>query len=213
MRALLIVDLQNDFLPGGTMGVPSGNEIIPRINHLQESFPLVVATKDWHPRNHVSFASNHGRQPGEVVEVSGLKQILWPNHCIQNTEGAQFSPELHTERIAQIFHKGVDPSIDSYSTFYDNAHARSTGLGDYLKQHQVDEIVIVGLTTDYCILYSVLDARKLGFEIIVPLETCRGIDLVPGDIDRALDEMQKVGAKIVTDYRTLDHRLSEKPPG
>src|SRR5262249_42252801 len=156
---------------------------------------LIVATKDWHPPNHISFASRHGKTPGEVIEIGGIRQELWPEHCIQGTKGAEFSPKLNTRKIAQVFFKGVDPNIDSYSTFFDNAHQRSTGLGDYLKQKGVNEIYIVGIATDYCVKYSVLDAAKLGFKSHVLLDGCRGINLQPGDIDRAIDVMRKAGAE------------------
>ena len=197
MKALLIVDMQNDFLPGGALAVPEGNQIIPFINQLQEKFTCVVATKDWHPAHHISFASRHGKQPGEVIDIGGVKQVLWPDHCIQDTPGAAFSPLLNTDKIQQVFFKGIDRQVDSYSTFYDNAHMRSTGLADYLHQLKIDEIVIVGLATEYCVKYSVLDALKLGFKVTVVLDACRGIDLQSGDSVRAIAEMRAAGAQVV----------------
>lgn len=193
MKALLIVDLQNDFLPGGALAVPDGDQIIPIVNALQREFTTVVATKDWHPPNHVSFASQHGKQPGEVIQVKGGEQILWPDHCVQGSDGAQFHPALETQKIQKVFFKGSDPSIDSYSTFFDNSHLRSTGLEQYLRERGIDEIYIVGLATDYCVKYSSLDGLRLGFKVHVILDGCRGIELEPGDIEKAIEEMKEAG--------------------
>lgn len=190
MHALIIVDVQNDFLPGGALAVKEGDKIIPFINQLQEKFSLVLATKDWHPSRHKSFASVHGKKPGAVIELHGLKQELWPDHCVQYTPGAAFAPDLNIDRIQKIFHKGIDPEIDSYSAFYDNARKRSTGLGEYLKEKGVDEITIVGLATDFCVKYSVLDALKLGFKVHIALKGCRSID----DPIPAIEEMKAAGA-------------------
>jgi nicotinamidase/pyrazinamidase len=198
MNALIIVDLQNDFLPEGALAVPRGNEVIPLANELQRRFDLVVATQDWHPPNHGSFAANHpGKKTGDRVMLDGIEQILWPVHCVQHTHGAEFAPSFDTSRIAHVFHKGTDPQIDSYSTFFDNAHRRETGLADYLKERSIRNIYLMGLALDYCVKYSTLDARQLGFNAHVFLDGCRGIGLEPGDIDRALDEMKRVGATIV----------------
>ncbi|HEU0208188.1 MAG TPA: bifunctional nicotinamidase/pyrazinamidase [Candidatus Udaeobacter sp.] len=198
MNVLIVVDVQNDFLPGGALPVPHGDEIIPIVNDLQQQFELVVATKDWHPRDHSSFATNHPRKkPGDRVIVDDIEQILWPVHCIQNTHGAEFASSFNTSRVAHVFHKGVDPMIDSYSTFFDNAHRRHTGLAHYLEKRGVKDIYLVGLALDYCVKYSTLDARQLGLNTHVILDGCRGIELEPGDIDRAVDEMQRVGAVFV----------------
>lgn len=197
MKALLIVDVQNDFLPGGALAIPEGDQIIPVINELQNDFDTILATKDWHPPNHISFAKQHGKKPGEIIEVEGRKQELWPDHCVQESQGAEFSPDLRTDKIKKVFYKGTDPKIDSYSTFFDNAHLRSTGLGEYLKENHIDELYIVGLATDYCVKYSVLDGSKLGLKIYVVLDGCRGIDLKPGDIERAIAEMKQAGASII----------------
>lgn len=195
MKALIIVDLQNDFLPGGALPVPHGDEVVPVANELQRHFHLVVATKDWHPPDHGSFAANHKRKnPGDRIILDGIEQILWPVHCVQNTHGAEFAPSFDTSRIAHVFHKGVDPLIDSYSTFFDNAHRRHTGLAHYLKERSIKDIYLLGLALDYCVKYSALDARELGFNTHIILDGCRGIDLEPGDINRALDEMKAVGA-------------------
>jgi nicotinamidase/pyrazinamidase len=198
MNALIIVDLQNDFLPGGALPVPQGDEVIPVVNELQSRFDVVVATQDWHPPNHGSFAANHpGKKPGNRIILDGIEQILWPVHCVQNTHGAEFAPAFDTSRIAHVFHKGVDPRIDSYSTFFDNAHRRHTGLADYLKKRSIKEIFLMGLALDYCVKYSALDARELGLKTHVILDGCRGIELERGDISRAVDEMKQAGATIL----------------
>jgi nicotinamidase/pyrazinamidase len=195
MKALIIVDLQNDFLPGGALPVPHGDEVIPVANELQQHFDLVVATKDWHPPDHGSFAANHpGKKPGDRIILDGIEQILWPVHCVQNTQGAEFAPSFDTSRIAHVFHKGIDPRIDSYSTFFDNAHRRHTGLAHYLEKRGIKDIYLMGLALDYCVKYSALDARQLGLNTRVILDGCRGIELEPGDIRRALEEMKRVGA-------------------
>ncbi len=197
MNTLIVVDLQNDFLPGGALPVSRGDEAIPVANRLMPCFERVYATQDWHPANHGSFAVNHpGGKPGNVIDLNGIEQVLWPPHCIQETWGADFAPGLDTGRFEQVFRKGVDPGINSYSTFYDNAHLRSTGLGEHLKELGVDEIFIMGLATDYCVLYSALDARELGFAVSVVADGCRGIELNPGDVDRAFDKMRRAGANI-----------------
>jgi len=198
MNALIIVDLQNDFLPGGALAVPHGDEVIPLANKLQRRFELVLATKDWHPADHGSFAANHpGKKPGDRITLDGIEQILWPVHCVQNTHGAEFASSFETEQIAHIFHKGVERNIDSYSTFFDNAHRRHTGVADYLKKRSVKNIYLMGLALDYCVKYSVLDARQLGLNSYVILDGCRGIDLEPGDIGRALNEMKRAGAVLL----------------
>jgi nicotinamidase/pyrazinamidase len=198
MNALMIVDLQNDFLPGGALPVPHGDEVIPIANELQQRFELILATRDWHPPSHGSFAANHpGKKPGDRIMLDGVEQILWPVHCVQNTHGAEFAPSFETSRIAHVFHKGIDRRIDSYSTFFDNAHRRETGLADYLKERSIKDIYLLGLALDYCVKYSVLDARHLGFVTHVILDGCRGIGLQPGDLDRALDEMKRVGANLL----------------
>jgi nicotinamidase/pyrazinamidase len=198
MSALIIVDLQNDFLPGGALPVPHGDEVIPFANELQRQFDLVVATKDWHPPDHGSFAANHpGKKPGDRVILDEIEQILWPVHCVQNTPGAEFAHSFDTGRIAHVFHKGIERNIDSYSTFFDNAHRRHTGLADYLKTRSIKDIYLMGLALDYCVKYSALDARHLGLNAHVILDGCRGIELEAGDIDRALEEMKRAGAIIL----------------
>jgi len=198
MKTLIIVDLQNDFLPGGALPVPHGDEVVPLANGLQRSFELVLATQDWHPPDHGSFAANHpGKKPGDHIILDGIEQILWPVHCVQNTYGAEFAAAFDTSRIAHVFHKGIERNIDSYSTFFDNAHRRHTGLADYLKKRSIREIYLMGLALDYCVKYSALDARQLGLNTYIILDGCRGIELNPGDIGRALDEMKRVGAVLL----------------
>ena len=197
-KALIMVDLQNDFCKGGSLEVPDGDAVVPLANQLQPYFDLVIATQDWHPQNHMSFASNHATaQVGDEVVIDQLSQILWPEHCVQETEGAELHQELNKHGIDKIFYKGIDNRIDSYSAFFDNAHLRSTGLHDYLCHHQIEEIYIMGLATDYCVKYSSLDAIHLGLNVYVIEDACRGVNLKPGDIEKALDEMRKAGVKVI----------------
>lgn len=193
-----MVDLQNDFCQGGSLAVPGGDEVVSLANALQPHFDLVIATQDWHPADHTSFAANHaGSQVGEVIDLDGIAQVLWPVHCVQNSKGSEFHPQLDVKRIDKIVHKGADRLIDSYSAFYDNAHLRATGLADYLLEHGVEEIYIMGLATDYCVKYSCLDAAQLQLKTHVIVDACRGIDLQAGDIEKALSEMKSVGVDIV----------------
>jgi len=197
VNCLLIVDIQNDFLPGGALAVPEGDAVIPVINRLQDRFDLVLATQDWHPPDHGSFAASHpGHKVADVIELDGVPQILWPVHCIQNSPGAQFSTALDTTRLARVFRKGIDRKIDSYSTFFDNAKRRSTGLADYLREQNVQEIFICGLATDYCVRFSALDALELSFPVTVIEDACRGVNLQPDDSMNALRQLRKAGAKI-----------------
>lgn len=193
-----MVDLQNDFCTGGNLAVPEGEKVIPIANLLQGHFDLVIATQDWHPQEHTSFASNHpDHSVGDVIEIERDTQILWPDHCIQNTRGSEFHPMLDTRKISKIFHKGIDKKIDSYSAFFDNAHLRSTGLNDYLREQGINDIFILGLATDYCIKYTTLDAIRLGFNVTVIADGCRGVDLKPGDVARACEEMAVAGVKFI----------------
>lgn len=197
-RALILIDLQNDFMPGGSLAVPQGDEIIELANSLQSLFDVVIATQDWHPEDHGSFAAHHpGHKPGDSVGLKGISQILWPTHCVQESKGAEFAPGLEISRITKIFHKGTDPTIDSYSAFFDNAHLRSTGLAHYLKDQGVEEVYLMGVATDYCVKYTALDACHLGFKVYVIEDACRGINLKSGDIEKAFAEMQKAGAVIL----------------
>ena len=164
MKTLIIVDVQNDFMPTGALGVPGGYEIIPVINDLLDKFDLIVATQDWHPKNHKSFASTHfGKKSLDKIELHGIEQILWPDHCVQGTEGADFHPDLATHRIETIFRKGTDLEFDSYSGFYDNLHKKSTGLAGYLKEKGCKELYICGLAADICVYHTLKDAVREGF--------------------------------------------------
>jgi len=198
MKALILVDLQQDFLPGGALGVPEGDRVIPVANRLQPDYELVVASQDWHPAEHASFAANHpGHQAGEIVEIGGLPQVLWPVHCVERTPGAAFAPGLALDRVARVFRKGTDPAVDSYSCFFDNDRRKSTGMGDYLRGRGVTEVHLMGLATDYCVRYSALDARQLGFSTQLNLEGCRGVDLAAGDVEAALAQLRAAGVQFV----------------
>ena len=203
MNALIIVDLQNDFCPGGSLAVKDGDKIVSLISELQKQFHLVVATQDWHPKDHGSFASNQQKKPGEKIMLNGLEQILWPNHCVQGTKGAEFVAGLDISHIDKIFQKGTDKMIDSYSGFFDNGHKKATGLGDYLKKKDVTDVYVTGLATDYCVKYTALDAVKLGFNTILLKEACRGVNLQLGDVDRAVEEMINAGVQVVKNGMTL----------
>ena len=194
MKALIIVDVQNDFCPGGALPVPEGDAVVPVINRVQPGYDLVVATQDWHPANHGSFAANHpGRAVGDQIVLAGLPQTLWPVHCVQNTPGAAFHPGLNLNRIARVFRKGTDQAIDSYSGFFDNGHRAATGLADFLRDRGVEEVHVCGLATDYCVKYTALDAVELGFRTALLADACRGVELHPGDVQRAIEEMQRRG--------------------
>lgn len=198
MRALILVDLQNDFVPGGALAVAGGDEVVAVANLLAAKFELVVATQDWHPIDHGSFAANHpGKEPGELIDLGGLQQVLWPVHCVEDTPGAAFVEALDATRIQAVFRKGTDSSVDSYSGFFDNGHRRSTGLGDYLRDRGVTDVYVLGLATDYCVKFTGLDAREFGFETFLVEDGCRGVDLSEGDVDHAVAEMQSAGVKVV----------------
>ncbi len=197
MKTLLLIDIQNDFMPGGVLAVPGGDEIIPIVNDLMPQFGLVVATQDWHPAEHGSFAASHpGKNVFAQIDLDGLPQTLWPVHCVQNTGGSLFAPGLDTRRIARVFTKGMNPRIDSYSGLHDNGHRASTGMGEWLQAQGVLELSIAGVATDYCVKFTVLDALTEGFKVNVLTSACRGVNLQPGDVDRALAEMQTAGATI-----------------
>lgn len=204
MRALILVDIQNDFLPGGALAVPDGDAVIPVANVLIPRFSLVVATQDWHPPEHASFAVNNpGRRVGEVIEQDGAAQVMWPSHCVQGTRGAELAAGLDTGRIGHVVLKGVEPAVDSYSGFYDNQRRRSTGLAEFLRERGVDEVVVLGLATDYCVKFTALDAVALGLRTTVVADGCRGVELAPGDSARALEEIRAAGAAVVTSAELL----------
>jgi nicotinamidase/pyrazinamidase len=198
VKALLLVDIQNDFLPGGALAVPNGDAVIAVANRLMPAYPLVVATQDWHPAGHQSFASAHpGRSVGDVVDLHGMQQILWPDHCVQDTAGAELCGDLDRRRIAAVVRKGTDPQFDSYSGFHDNGRQKSTGLARLLRDRGATGVDVMGLATDYCVKFTVLDALAEGFDTSLLITGCRGVERQPGDCARAIEAMQKAGARMV----------------
>lgn len=204
MRALIIIDVQNDFVAGGTLEVPNGEQIVPLVNQLAGVFDLVVATQDWHPQTHKSFASNHdGLKPFEKTILGGLEQVLWPDHCVQATSGAEFHPQLDLNHVEAIFRKGMDPEIDSYSAFYDNGHKKATGLAGYLRERNVETVYICGLAADYCVFYTAQDALKEGFKTIVVEDATRAIT---GDgFKNAKSVIEKNGGQVRDSTIILQH--------
>jgi nicotinamidase/pyrazinamidase len=198
MKTLILVDLQNDFLPGGALAVAEGDQFVPIANVLMPRFDLVVATQDWHPPDHGSFAANHpGKRPGDVIDLHGLRQVLWPVHCVRGTPGADFAPSLNVSGIHHVVRKGEDAAIDSYSGFFDNGHRRSTGLADYLRSRGVTAIHVMGLATDYCVKFTALDARQLRFDVFLIEDACRGVNLAPADAAAAIAEMKAAGVTVI----------------
>ncbi len=200
MKALILVDIQNDFLPGGALAVPDGDAVIPVVNRILGLFPLVRGhCKDWHPVDHGSFAANHpGKNLFQQIDLNGLPQTLWPVHCVQKTPGAELAPGLNRDRIARIFAKGTDAGIDSYSGFFDNGHRRGTGLGEWLKGQGVTEVCYVrGLATDYCVKFTALDAASLGLKTYFIEDASRGVNLQPDDVKNAIEEMKQAGIQVV----------------
>ncbi len=203
MKALLIVDVQNDFCPDGALEVPNGDKIIPAINRLSEHFDVVIQTQDWHPEGHSSFASSHrDKKPFETIEMPYGKQVLWPDHCVQNSRGSDFHPDLETHRSQLIIRKGFRKEIDSYSAFYENDNSTTTGLSGYLKDRDIDTLYAVGLATDFCVKWSVIDGIKEGFNVFVVEDAVKGID-IEGSVDQAWDEMLKKGAQKVSSTELL----------
>ena len=197
-KALIVVDLQNDFCRNGALEVPDANAVIALTNALMPKFDLVVATQDWHPADHGSFAANHPwRKPGQLIELDGLSQILWPIHCVQNTYGAEFVKELDITKFHKVFRKGTDVNIDSYSGFFDNGHRKATGLGDYLTAEGVTDVYVLGVATDYCVKFTALDAAALGFTTFLITDASRGVNIQPDDVANALTEMHEKGVKMV----------------
>ena len=197
MKSLILVDIQNDFLPGGALAVPGGDEIVSRANDLMEEFEIVLATQDWHPPDHGSFAANHpGKAVFESIELSGLPQTLWPIHCVRDTPGAEFAPGLDLGRIARVFQKGTRSEVDSYSGFHDNGRRHRTGMGDWLREQGVTHLTICGLATDYCVKFTALDAVCEGFQVTLALAASRGVNLLAGDVDKAVEEMRGAGIDI-----------------
>lgn len=199
MGALIVVDIQNDFLPGGALAVPRGDEVVAGANALMPRFRRVVATQDWHPPEHKSFAANHpGRTPGELISLGGAAQVLWPVHCVAGSRGAEFAPGLAVERFDAVVRKGTDPEIDSYSGFFDNDRRRATGLAERLHEFGEREVWVLGLATDYCVKATALDALRLGLRTWLVVDVCRAVELQAGDGARAIAEMQAAGVTLVT---------------
>lgn len=202
MKALLLIDIQNDFLPGGALAVPGGDGIIPVVNQLQPHFELVIATQDWHPAHHQSFASQHpGRSVFDTIDLNGLEQVLWPDHCVPGTPGAELAAALRPHNIEAIFRKGTDPAIDSYSGFYDNGRRKSTGLADYLRGKGVRQLYVAGLAADYCVYYSIKDALTEGFDTYLIEDATRAIR--PEGLTQAKADVKAQGGKIIVSHAVL----------
>ena len=209
MKTLLIIDIQNDFLPGGALAVTDGDDIIPIVNELMPYYDHVLATQDYHPDDHGSFASNHPRKKtGDLIQLNGLDQILWPIHCVQGTPGAEFSNDLNTQYIDCIFRKGTNPNIDSYSGFYDNGRLHNTGLTQHLRKIKTSELHIVGLATDYCVKFSALDAVTDGFTTTLITDAVKGVNIQPNDSELAISEMKQAGINTITSNELLGETIT-----
>lgn len=203
MRTLVIVDTQNDFMPDGPLSVPKADEIVPIINGIQKDYDLIVATQDWHPKDHLSFASNHpGKEPFDIIDLFGIEQVLWPDHCVQNTEGAELHPGLDTGSFEAIIRKGMDPNIDSYSAFFDNGRRKRTGLAGYLRDRGVVEIHFCGLASEICVYYTIMDAVFEGFEASFLEFASRPLDRE--DLEKKKVEMERSGVRILGTLSELD---------
>lgn len=203
MKALLIVDVQNDFCPGGKLPVPGGDAVVPVINSLIDPFDIIIQTQDWHPSTHTSFASNHdNKEPYSTIDLDYGTQVLWPDHCIQGSKGAEFHSELNTEKTQVIIRKGFRENIDSYSTFYENDQITVTGLAGYLREREIKELYTAGLATDFCVKWSILDGIDEGFKMYLVQDAVRGINL-NGSLQTALDDMKEKGAVFVTSDQIL----------
>lgn len=203
MEALLIIDVQNDFCPGGALEVPNGDEVVPVINKLSRQFDVILQTQDWHPEGHSSFASSHEEsEPFETIDMPYGEQVLWPDHCIQGSKGAAFHPELETDRSQLIIRKGFRTEIDSYSAFYENDNSTTTGLTGYLRERNIDTLYAAGLATDFCVKWSVVDGIKEGFTVNVVEDAVKGID-IEGSVDQAWSEMMEAGANKVSSEELL----------
>ncbi|MEM9522503.1 MAG: bifunctional nicotinamidase/pyrazinamidase [Pseudomonadota bacterium] len=195
--ALIVIDMQNDFCPGGALAVPGGDQIVPGINTLMDDFQTVILTQDWHPAGHSSFASSHdGKAPYEIVQMPYGPQVLWPDHCVQGSKGALFQRFLRTDRACLILRKGFRRSVDSYSAFFENDHTTPTGLEGYLRLRGIERLVMIGLATDFCVSASCVDAARLGFDVETRLHLCRAIDH-DGSLERGIEGMRDAGVRIV----------------
>ena len=197
MTALLLIDIQNDFLSGGALEVRDGNEIIPVVNQLMERFPIIIATQDWHPKDHGSFASQQGAPLFSIVDLDGLAQVMWPDHCIQGSHGAEFHSDLHQDSIQYIIQKGMNPRVDSYSGFADNGGRIETELHSLLQKIGVTDLYICGLATDYCVKFTVLDACKRGYPVTLIVDGCRGVNQHIHDSQKAIQAMEDAGANLI----------------
>lgn len=195
--ALIVVDVQNDFCPGGALAVRNGSRVVPAINSLMDSFEVIVGTQDWHPVNHSSFASNNDAEPFSVKTLNGINQVMWPEHCIQGSNGADFHPDLHADAFNIIIRKGTNPDIDSYSAFTENDGVTVTGLRGWLSELGIKKVYITGLATDFCVLYTALDAVKAGFETYVIEDACKGVDFPEGNVVKAVSAMKEAGIRVV----------------
>jgi nicotinamidase/pyrazinamidase len=205
MKTLILVDIQSDFCPGGALAVAEGDRVVEVANAISRRFDLVVATQDWHPPGHGSFASsNPGHVPGELISLGGLEQVLWPDHCVYGSEGAEFHSDLDLGPVEAIFRKGTDRSFDSYSGFFDNGRRKDTGLAAYLRGRGVDEVFVMGLATDYCVKFTALDALESGFRTSLIEDGCRGVELAPGDVAAAVAAMERAGIQRVQSREIFD---------
>ncbi len=199
MRALIVIDLQNDFMPGGPLGVSGAHEVVPLANALMPRFDVVVATQDWHPADHGSFAANHeGRETFEEIDLNGLQQTLWPTHCVQGTPGAEFVDRLDTDRFAAVVRKGTDKTVDSYSGFADNGNRNRSGLAGLLKERGVTEVYVCGVATDFCVNFTARDAAAAGFQVFLIEDACRGVAMTPTAVPEALKALGDLGVTITT---------------
>ena len=207
-KALIIVDVQNDFCPGGTMAVAAGDTIIPKINKIARSgfFDRIVATQDWHPRGHISFAARHGKKPGDTIDVTGAKQVLWPEHCVAESGGAEFHPDVDTGALNLIVKKGTARDMDSYSAFLENDKQTATGLEYYLKGLGIYHVYIAGLATDYCVYFSALDAKQAGFDVWVLSDITEGIDIPSGNLAAAVQDMRGRGITVTASDTLKDEK-------
>lgn len=209
-KALLFVDVQNDFLPKGALAVNEGDKIVPIINALMPLFKLVIASRDWHPKDHISFAATWNKKVGDHQHIMGRDQILWPVHCVQNTWGSEFPKALHKNHISQEFHKGIESGIDSYSVFLDQQGNPATLIDSYLREHKITDLYIAGLATDYCVKQTVLDALSLGYKVYVVVDGCKAVNLQMNDETMALEEMKKRGAHLIYSKELIEKMGSEK---
>ncbi|MFN3966649.1 MAG: bifunctional nicotinamidase/pyrazinamidase [Endomicrobiia bacterium] len=196
-NALIIVDVQNDFCPGGALAVPEGDKIIPVINKISSKFYKVIATQDWHPSNHISFAKTHNKKLYEKIKIGNIEQTLWPEHCVQGTPGANLHKDLNLNNVQLILRKGTNPDIDSYSAFLENDRKTETGLHYYLKGLKIKNIYVCGLATDYCVYFTALDGIKFGFKVSVIIDASKGVNVPEGNVEKAIEDMKKRGIKIL----------------